>query len=499
MQTPVDVDPIVLAAAALLAAGVLVAWVTRWVRVPGSLLFLGLGMLIADDGLGLVRFDDPSLARNLGVIALIVIIFEGGLTTKPGDLRRAALPGIALATLGVVVTAAVTGVVVHLVLGVEPLTAGLLGAVVASTDAAAVFDVLRKAPLPPRLAAVLRIESGANDPVAIALTIGLLELWAGSATTQQVALFAVAQLLGGLAVGAVVGYAGVLLLRHLALGTDTLYPVLALATGGLAYGLAAVLGASGFLATFVAGALVGALVPRRRRGIQGFHAGLASVADIGLFLVLGLLVFPSRLPAVALPALAVVGALMFLARPLAVALTVLPARAIGKRDSVVLGWTGLRGAVPIVLATFPFAVGHPAAQDIFDVVFFVVLVSILVQGSTVGPLVRWLGLAGDRPGWAPVAEALPLEEVGVDLVEVMVTPDLAVADRRLRDVPLAPGMLAVAVVRDDHALVPRGSTRLLAGDMVLLAIEPQQEGAQLATAWARGELPRPPDPPFRTA
>jgi potassium/hydrogen antiporter len=498
MQTPVDVDPLVLLAAALLAAGVLVAWVTRWVRVPGSLLFLGLGMLIADDGLGLVRFDDPSLARNLGVIALIVIIFEGGLTTKPGDLRRAAIPGIALSTAGVVITAAVTGVVVHLVLGVEPITAGILGAVVASTDAAAVFDVLRKAPLPPRLSAVLRIESGANDPVAIALTIGLLELWAGTATGGQVALFAVAQLVGGLVIGAAVGYGGALLLRHLALGTDTLYPVLALATGGLAYGVAAVLGTSGFLATFVAGTIVGALVPRRRRGIQGFHAGLASVADIGLFLVLGLLVFPSRLPGVFLPALAVVGALMLLARPIAVALTVLPSRSIGKRDAVVLGWTGLRGAVPIVLATFPFAVGHPAAQEIFDVVFFVVLVSILVQGSTVAPLVRRLGLAGSRPGWAPVAEALPLEEVDVDLVEVIVSADLAIADQMLQDVPPAPGMLVVAIVRDDHAVVPGGSTRLLPGDLVLLAIEPQEEGAQLATAWARGELP-PPDAPLRTA
>jgi potassium/hydrogen antiporter len=490
MQTPVDVDPLILVAAALLAAGVLVAWVTRWIRVPGALLFLGLGMLVADDGLGLVRFDDPTLARNLGVVALILILYEGGLTTKPGDLRRAALPGFALATVGVVITTAVTGLVVHLVLGVEPVTAALLGAVVASTDAAAVFEVLRRAPLPPRLAAVLRIESGANDPVAIALTIGLLELWAGDTSGGQIAVFAVLQLLGGLVVGAAVGYVGSLVLRNIELGTDALYPVLALAIGGVSYGLAAVLGASGFLATFVTGVLVGALVPRRRRGIQGFHAGLASAADIGLFLVLGLLVFPSRLPGVVLPALAVVAALMLLARPLAVAAAALPTKLLDWRDSLVLGWTGLRGAVPIVLATFPFAVGHPAAQDILDVVLFVVLVSILVQGSTVAPLVRWLGLAGDRPGWAPVAESLPLEEVGVDLVEVAVDEGLEIAHRRLRDVPVARGMLVVAIVRDDSAVVPSGHTRLLPGDRVLLAIEPpQEEGAQLATAWARGELP----------
>ncbi|HVM14996.1 MAG TPA: potassium/proton antiporter [Egibacteraceae bacterium] len=490
MQTPVDVDPVVLIAAALLAAGVLVAWVTRWVRVPGSLLFLALGMLVADDGLGLVRFDDPTMAGNLGVLALIVILFEGGLTTKPSDLRRAAAPGIALATAGVAITAGVTAGVVHLLLGVDLLTAALVGAVVASTDAAAVFDLLRKAPLPPRLAAVLRVESGANDPVAIALTIGLLELWAGTGSPQRVALFALAQLVGGLLVGGAIGYAGAFLLRHVELGTDTLYPVLALATGGLAYGSAAQLGASGFLATFVAGMVVGAFVPRRRRGIQGFHAGLASVADIGLFLVLGLLVFPSRLPGVALSALAVAGALTFIARPLAVLATAAPARDIGWRESLVLGWTGLRGAVPIVLATFPFAVGHPAAQDIFDVVFFVVLVSTLLQGATVTPLVRRLGLAADRPGWAPVAEALPLEGVDVDLVEVSLSSDLPIANQQLQDVPLSHGMTVVTIVRGAHAVIPRGSTRLLPGDLVLLAVEPQAGAAQRATAWARGEVHR---------
>jgi potassium/hydrogen antiporter len=488
MQAPVEVDAYVLIVSALLVGGVLLAGVTRWVRVPGSLLFLGLGMAMGSDGLGLIAFDDPALARNLGVIALIVILFEGGLTTKPGDLRRAAVPGIALATVGVVITAGVTAVVVHLLLGVDFITAALLGAVVASTDAAAVFDLLRKAPLPPRLAAILRIESGANDPAAIALTIGLLQLWAGTAGPGQVLLFALVQLLGGLAIGAAVGYLGALLLRHLPLGTDTLYPVLALAIGGVAYGGAAQLGASGFLATFVAGVVVGARVPRRRRGIQGFHAGLASVADIGLFLMLGLLVFPGRLPAIALTALAVAAALTLLARPLAVLVTVAPSRDIGWRSATVLGWTGLRGAVPIVLATFPFAVGHPAAQSIFDVVFFVVLVSTLLQGATVTPLVKALRLAADRPGWSPVAEALPLEDVDVDLVEVTVTADLPIAHRRLRDIPLAHGMLAVAIVREDHAVIPQGSTRLLPDDLVLLAVEPQEEAAMLATAWAQGEL-----------
>jgi potassium/hydrogen antiporter len=483
-----DVDPLILAACALLAGGVLVAGLSQRIAVPGSLLFLGLGMLIGDDGLGFVRFDDPNLARNLGVVALVVILFEGGLTTKPSDLRRAALPGLLLSTLGVVVTAAVTGVVVHLVLGVEPVTAALVGAVVASTDAAAVFSMLRRAPVSPKLAAVLKVESGANDPVAVMLTLGLLAYWAGDASPSSLVGFGLLQLVGGGVVGALVGAVGSGLLRWVRLGSDTLYPVLALAVAGIAYGVAVEIGASGFLAVYVAGLLVGGLVPRRRRGIQGFHEGLAAAADIGLFLVLGLLVFPSRLPAVALPALAVVAVLTFVARPLAVLVSTGLSRDLGRRERGVVAWAGLRGAVPIVLSTFPFTAGYPEGQAIFDVVFFVVLVSTLVQGATVAPLVRRLGIAAERPGWAPVAEALPLEDVDVDLVEVTVGADLPIADRRLRDVPVADGMLVVAIVRDDHLVVPRGHTRLQPDDLVVLAVQPQDEATERATAWARGEL-----------
>jgi potassium/hydrogen antiporter len=481
------IDPLVLLAGALLAGGVLVAGLSRRIAVPGALLFLALGMAVGDDGLGLVTFNDPGLARDLGIIALIVILFEGGLTTKPSDLRRAALPGLSLATVGVLITGGVTAGVVYLLLDVAPLTAALVGAVVASTDAAAVFDMLRRAPLSPRLSAILKVESGANDPIAIALTLGILALWAGEVTTAALVGFALLQLLGGAVIGGVVGLAGAGLLRRVELGADTLYPVLALAFAGIAYGLSVQVGASGFLAVYVAGLLVGALVPRRRRGILGFHAGIATVADIGLFLVLGLLVLPSRLPDVALPALAVVAALTLVARPIAVAVALGPARGLGWRDSTVVGWAGLRGAVPIVLSTFPFTVGYPDGQAIFDIVFFVVLVSTLVQGVTVAPLVRRLGIAAERPGWAPVAEALPLEGVDVDLVEVHVTADLPVSGCSLAEIPSVEGVLVVGIVRGDDMLVPTGLTELRDGDLVVVAVQPQEEAAIRATAWARGE------------
>ena len=258
------------------------------------------------------------VAQAAGVLALLVILFEGGLTTRASDLRRAAVPGLLLATVGVALTAAVVAGGVLLLTDLDPTTALLLGAVVSSTDAAAVFTVVRRSPLPRRVASLLEVESGANDPMAVLLTIGILEAWRADLAWHELALFGLVQLGGGLAVGAAVGAGAVLLLRRLELGAAALYPVLAVAFGAVAYGVAAAIGASGFLAVYVCGLLVGLYVPRHRRVIRTFHQGLAGVAEIGLFLLLGLLVFPSQLPPVALLALAVTAVLIVLARPAAV-------------------------------------------------------------------------------------------------------------------------------------------------------------------------------------
>jgi potassium/hydrogen antiporter len=455
-------------------------------RIPGALLFLALGMLVGTDGLGLIDLSDPELVRNVGVIALLFILFEGGLTTKPTDLRLAALPGTLLATVGVVITAAVTAFGVWLVLGVDPVTAGLLGAVVASTDAAAVFSMMRTTPLPRRVSALLRLESGANDPIAVMLTVGLLATYDGGVSAGTWVIFAVVQLVGGGLVGGAVGGLGVLVLRRLDLGADGLYPLVAAAFGGVAYGLAAHLGASGFVAVYLAGLVIGALVPRRRRAIRGFHEALANAAEIGLFLLLGLLVFPSQLLEVALPALFVALVLTVVARPLAVTACTL-GQGFGWRERALVSWAGLRGAVPIVLATFPFTAGVDEAGVIFDVVFFVVLVSVLVQGLTLLSLVRGLGLDVVRPAWSPVAEALPLDGIDVDLVEVFVSDDLGLVGRRLRDVPLPPATLVAAVVREHRVVIPQGDTRVLAGDVLLLTTQRRDDAADAVTRWARGE------------
>lgn len=485
MTTDLITDPGVLAAAALLVAGVLAAGFAARLRVPGLLLFLGLGMLIG--ALGWIDLDEPEVAQHAGIVALLVILYSGGLTTKPTDLRRAALPGFLLATVGVLVTAAVVAVAVYFFLGSTPLTAALIGAVVSSTDAAAVFAVVRKAPLPRRLMSLLEVESGTNDPVAIVLTLGVLEAWMSQPGPLEWIGFGVLQLGGGLAVGLVCGWVGSAAMRRVELG-ESLFPILALGLAGLAYGVAAALGASGFLAVYVTGLLVGVRVPRHRRSIRVFHEGLANVAEIGLFLVLGLLVFPLDLPPVTLPALAITAMLVLLARPLAVALC-LARQAFSWQEQTLVAWAGLRGAVPIVLATFPLTAGYPQGAAVFNIVFFVVLVSTAVQGSSVGVVARLLGLREGARVWAPVAEALPLDGVEVDLIEVGITEDLSVAGQRIRDVPLPAGALLTALVHGSQAIVPTGSTRLRPGDMALIAASRRPTMTEEIVAWARGEAP----------
>lgn len=496
MQAQLGVDTLVLVGALLLLAAVLTAAFASdpkgRFRVPGALLFLAIGMAVGDDGLGL-SLDQHDLVRDIGVVALLLILFEGGLTTKPTDLRLAALPGTLLATVGVVVTAAVTGLGVWLLLPVDPLTAGLIGAVVASTDAAAVFSMMRVTPLPRSVSALLRLESGANDPIAVMLTVGLITTFQVGATAGDWVLFAVVQLLGGGLAGAAVGWVGVLLLRRVELGIEGLYPVVAVALAGVAYGVAATVGASGFVAVYLAGLLIGGLVPRHRRVIRGFHEAIANAAEVGLFLLLGLLVFPSQLLAVAPAALAAAAVLTFVARPVAVALCSLGS-GLSWREQLLVSWAGLRGAVPIVLATFPLAADVPGGPAIFNVVFFVVLVSVLVQGLTLLPLVRRLGLIHEPPAWAPVAEALPLDGIDVDLVELFVTEDLDLAGRRLKDAPLPDATLVAAVIRNNRILIPRGDTRVHAGDVLLLTTQRDGDALSRLTAWARGETGRPPPP-----
>jgi potassium/hydrogen antiporter len=487
MQIGLPIDSVLLLAGVLALLAMFVsASITRRFQVPGAILFLTIGMAVGDDGLNLISLSDAELVRTIGVVALIFILLEGGLTTKPTDLRLAAVPGLLLATVGVMLTAAVTTLGVWLLLDVDLITAALLGAVVSSTDAAAVFSMMRTTALPRRTAALLRVESGSNDPIAVVLTVGLITTFERGASAGEWVWFALLQMLGGTALGALVGALGVLALRRLRLTIEGFYPLAVAAFGLLAYGVTAQLGASGFIAVYVTGLILGAKLPRHRRVILDFHEAIGNASEIGLFLVLGLLVFPSRLPAVALVASLVALVLMFIARPVAVWVCTL-GQGLTWRERTVVTVGGLKGAVPIVLATFPLTAGVPGADTIFDVVFFVVLVSLLVQGLALMPTVRALRFATVGPAWAPVAETIPLYGIEIDLVELHVTPDMPIVGRPLAELQMPEGSIVTAIVRRDQVVIPKGDTAPQVDDVLLITTQRGSDAERACTEWARGE------------
>jgi cell volume regulation protein A len=482
-------DTALLVGAALLAAAVLLSLAAERFRAPALLVFLALGMIIGDDGLGWVSFDDAALAQRIGVIALVVILFEGGLANSVSAVRRVAAPAALLSTIGVAVTALVVAVTLVVATSTTFTTAALIGAVVASTDAAAVFSMLRRAPVSRRLGSFLEAESGGNDPMAVLLTIGILATWSGQPSGIDWVVFGVVQLVGGLVVGALVGWLVATLLRRVKPDSPTLYAVLAFAGGGLAYGLGALVGASGFLAVFVAGLIIGSSSSRYRRAMQRFFEGLATIAQITLFLMLGLLVFPSQLPDVLGVGLVVAATLMFVARPVAV-FACLSWFRFTVAERTLVSWAGLRGAVPIVLATIPLTAGYPDGSLVFDTVFFVVLTSALVQGLTIGPLARRLGLTSTDPTRDLVADLVPLDAVGVDVIEVELTTEHAVVGRTLREVPLPAQVRIGAILRGDQVMVPDGATRLAAADLLIVVAPSADDMTDRLALWA-GSDPMP--------
>ncbi len=377
-----------------LLLSVLLSKISDRFGIPTLLLFLVLGMLVGSDGPGGVYFDDPVLAQTVGVIALFLILFSGGFDTSWTSVRPVLKESWTLATLGVAVTAGLVGLAAGVLLDLPLLQGLLLGSIVSSTDAAAVFAVLRSkgVSLKGRLKPLLEMESGSNDPMAVFLTIGLIELITRpeASVTGLIVLF-FQQMLIGAAMGYAMGYLMYWLVKHLKLGYEGLYPVLTLALACLTYGLTAVIGGSGFLAAYLAGIVLGNREFPNKRSLSEFHDGLAWLMQIAMFLTLGLLVFPSRMIPLWAPALLTALILMFVARPVSVFIGLIPAR-LERKEKVFVSWVGLRGAAPIILATFPFVAGLPQASMIFHVVFFVVLTSVLLQGVSLPYVAKWLGV-----------------------------------------------------------------------------------------------------------
>lgn len=486
-------DVRILVVGALLAVGLFASLVAGRVRVPALVLFLGVGMAMGSDALDLIPFSDYDLARTIGTIALALILFDGGLSQGPKELRSVLKPAAALATVGTLLTALVTAVAAMLIFDLSLLEGLLVGAVLSSTDGAAIFSLLRHSTLKRRLARTLESESGLNDPVAVVLVLGFVAwLTEPGYGVADMLLLLVRQLGIGFAAGALVGWAAAKLAPRLRLGADGLYPVFSLCTAAIAFGLAGSLHGSGFLAVYLAGvALAGRGVPAKRT-LLAFHAGLGWVAQLTLFFVLGLLVFPTQLDEIAIRGTVLALVLALVARPIAVWVSTLPF-GYTLREQTVLGWAGLRGAVPVVLATFPVTEGVEGGVDIFNVVFFAVLVSTVLQGSTFEPLARRLGLTTTEPALPPpLIEAGAIRQLGAEIVEFPVKEGDAASGQRIRDLGLSRDALVNVIVRGHEAIPPRGDTRVHAGDRLYVLLRdggPTAEGPEeLRTRWREGPL-----------
>lgn len=401
-----SIEHLLLIASALLLLAVLAGRASSRVGVPPLLLFLALGMLAGSDGLGGIYFNDPWLAQLVGTIALVFILFSGGLETDWSSVRPVLWSGLALSTVGVLLSAALVAWFAMLVLGFTWLEGLLLGAIVSATDAAAVFSVMHSGAvrLSGRLSSLLELESGTNDPMAIFLTIGLTQLLTDPhASPLQLVVFFIQQMGIGAALGLGLGLGMVWLVNRLKLDVFGFYPVLTTALVLFVFGLTASLHGSGFLAVYLAGLVMGNSRVVGKPGLAFFHGGFAALMETAMFLTLGLLVFPSHLPTIAWVGLLITLFLTVVARPLSVFASLLFAR-MCPREMAFISWAGLRGAVPIVLATFPLLARLPKAELIFDIVFFIVLVSVLLQGTTIPLAAKWLRVTA--PAQADEAPAM---------------------------------------------------------------------------------------------
>ncbi len=460
----------------LMAISVLFSKMVDRLGIPVVLLFLVLGMIGGSEGVGGIEFADYGFAARAGTAALVLILFDGGLNTSVRAVRSALVPAGLLATVGVALTAGLVAGFARL-LGLSWPEALLLGAVVSSTDAAAVFAVLRggRLSLRPRVGQTIEVESCINDPMAVILTLGMVEVMASTAgefVWSQ--LWAVPiQLAVGLVVGVLLGYAGSFVLRRARLGTVGLYPVLTIGLAFLSFGAATLAQGSGFLAVYATALVLGNRDLPYHNGLTRIHDAFGWLSQISMFLMLGLLVFPSQLLPVAGVGVAVALFLGFVARPLAVAACLLPLR-FPAREIGYIGWVGLRGAVPIILATFPVLANVPGSERIFNVVFFIVVVSSLVPGATIRLVTRRMGMDElQRPVPTAVLEVNAPHLVNGAIVSYHVSEDLAVCGAKLSEVAFPAGASVLLVVRDRELIPARGATVLQPGDHAYVFFRPE--------------------------
>mgnify|MGYP000941350165 FL=1 len=452
--------------------------------IPTLLLFLFVGMLFGSDGLG-IQFHDMADAQFIGMVALTIILFSGGMDTKIEEIRPVWKPGVVLSTLGVFLTALLTGLFIWFLSGMSwsnialPLTTSLLlAATMSSTDSASVFAILRsqKMNLKHNLRPMLELESGSNDPMAYMLTIALIQFIQSTGNSMTGVAFAFfTQFIVGLAIGYIMGQAIVLLVNKLNIGNQSLYPILVLSLAFFTFAITDLLHGNGYLAVYITGIIVGNKKIMFRREIARFVDGFNWLFQIILFLTLGLLINPSELLDVALVGLLISLFMIFLGRPLSVILCLLPFRKIPLKAKHFVSWVGLRGAVPIIFATYPVIAGVEGSNVIFNIVFFITLVSLIVQGSSIPYVAKFLKLSSPLEETGNTFGVELPDELETDLSDKLITADILKNGNTLKDMNLPQGTLVMMVKRGDQFLIPNGKLELQENDKLLLISEKREE------------------------
>ena len=490
-----DIDVILLVGAVVLIAAIIAARIGARVGLPSLLLFLGLGLVMGDSGIG-IPFDNADLAQALGFAALVVILAEGGLTTRWSDIRSSTVMAALLATVGVGISVGLMTLFCHYVLGLPIWVAMLLGAVTSPTDAAAVFSVLRTVPIPRSLRGALEAESGLNDAPTVLLVMAASSFAIGEPMEVGIlGLFGliVVELLGGLAIGGGLGWIGAQILRRVALPSSGLYPLAILVWTVFVYGITAVIHASGFAAVYVCALILGNVQLPHRAATRSFVEGIGWIAQIGLFVMLGLLAFPDRVtPRAALIAITAGLFLTLIARPASVVACAAWFK-IPARHHVFLSWAGLRGAVPIVLATIPLAQGVEGAEFLFDAVLVFVIVFTCLQGPSLPWVARRLGLVDDETAQDVEVEVAPLDKISADLLQVRIPAKSRLAGVEVGELRLPKDTVVSLIIRDERPFYPDARERIKVGDELLIVTpEDKREDTEdrLRAVGRRGRLAR---------
>ncbi len=482
----IQIEAVLLVLSALFFLSVLAGKASSKFGVPALLLFLAVGMLCGSDGLG-IQFDNIHLAQAIGTIALCIILFSGGMDTQISEIKPIMLQGLVLSTLGVLITALITGVIIWWILGMTLPAAGigflaslLLASTMSSTDSASVFSILRSKNLNLKhnLRPMLELESGSNDPMAYMLVLTMLEVLKVGAVTSywEIIIKLLLQLIIGAAAGYLLGKAAVFVINKIKIGNESLYPILVLTFCIFMFSVTYFLQGNGYLAVYLGGLVIGNSKFVHKRSSIKFFEGLAWLFQLIMFLTLGLLVNPHELIPIIVPGLIISFLMIFFARPLTVFLCLLPFRKMTLKDKTYVSWVGLRGAVPIIFAIMPLAEGIPGARDIFNIVFFCTLISLLIQGTSIPIVARWLGLA------EKTTDTAKLKDFDIDVSSDIKTvlAEIELCDKsfekgnRLMDIKLPENSLAVMVKRDEKYFVPTGKTSLFANDKLLIMTDDHQ-------------------------